>query len=287
MQILIAPAWSWYELLDTGDGRRLERFGDVVISRPDPQVLWHAKLPPSAWQKADAVFDDGWHCNARVPGVTVPDRWLLSWNDLSFWAKLTPFKHTGIFPEQASHWEWMHAILQKEHRPVRVLNLFAYTGIASLVAASAGATVVHVDASKPSIAWAKENQTASHIPNDRIRWIVDDALAFVAREVRRGSRYDAIIMDPPVYGHGPGGRAWDMMKDFPRLVSLCRQALSDRPVFTLINAYAVSASSLMLANVLEEMMAEYGGAVEAGELALRETSAGRLLSTGIFARWRA
>ncbi|MBI5619364.1 class I SAM-dependent methyltransferase [Candidatus Gottesmanbacteria bacterium] len=282
MQILIAAPWSSYELLDTGDGRRLERFGDIVISRPDPQILWHTKLPQSAWQKADAVFENGWHCGARVP-----DRWRLSWKHLSFWAKLTPFKHTGVFPEQASHWEWMQSILEKGHRPVRVLNLFAYTGIASLVAATAGATVTHVDASKPSISWAKENSLASHIPGDRIRWIVDDALSFVVREVRRGSRYDAVIMDPPVYGHGPKGGAWDMMKDFPRLVSLCRKALSDRPVFVLVNAYAVSASSLMLANVLEEMMAEFRGRVEAGELAIQEASAGRLLSTGIFARWRA
>ncbi|OGG28404.1 hypothetical protein A3A64_03640 [Candidatus Gottesmanbacteria bacterium RIFCSPLOWO2_01_FULL_48_11] len=282
MDILIAPQWTSYELLDTGDGRRLERFGDIVISRPDPQILWHQKLSPSQWQKADAVFGGSWRISAHVP-----DRWKLTWKVLSFWAKLTPFKHTGVFPEQISHWEWMQTVLQKQQQPMRVLNLFAYTGIASLVAASTGAMVTHVDASKPSITWAKENQIASGIPSDRIRWIAEDVMAFVAREVRRGNRYDAIVMDPPVYGHGPSGQAWDMMKDFPRLVGLCRQILSEKPIFVLVNAYAVSASALMLGNVLEEMMGEFGGTMEAGELALRETSAGRLLSTGIFARWRA
>ena len=308
MLILTAPQWRDYELLDTGNGMRLERFGAYTLVRPDPQILWKPHLDASAWAKADAVF--GKDRNGKEKWVTkraMPEKWLMQYNDIKFWAKMTPFKHTGVFPEQTVQWDWMKEKIVTAKRPINILNLFAYTGIASLVAASCGAKVTHVDASKPAISWAKENQTASglsdkFIPLEAssaltqselslgerpltgpIRWMVDDALKFTARELKRGVRYDGIIMDPPVYGHGPEGETWDFMKDFPKLLETCIQLLSDKPVFILVNAYAVSASALMLENVLGDI--GLGGTVEAGELALQEGTSDRLLSTGIFGRW--
>lgn len=222
----------------------------------------------------------------------MPEKWQLRWKNLTFQAQLTPFKHTGVFPEQTIQWEWIEKKLKDErgkgkdeNKQLKVLNLFGYTGIASLVCAEAGAAVTHVDASKPTIAWARENQGVSNLADKPIRWILDDAIKFTQREVNRGVRYDGLIMDPPVYGHGPNGETWDFTQSFPKLLEICQQVLSDKPLFILINAYAISASSLMLENILKDFTAEMGGTIEAGELALQEKSAGRLLSTGIFGRW--
>ncbi len=278
---------KFYELIDSGEGRRLERWGKYIIDRPDPQIIWKKSLTSSDWQKADAYFrrlaeDKGtWNVNGNIP-----EKWILEHNGVKFYARLTPFKHTGIFPEQASQWEYVYEtiISDKAVNKINLLNLFAYTGIASLFAAKAGAKVTHVDASRPAITWANENRDLNE-KNWPIRWIVDDAIKFTEREIKRGVKYDAIVMDPPVYGHGPAGEVWDFNRDFPRLLANCRKLLSNTPLFVLVNAYAISSSSITLANILNDAFGQLKGQIENGELTLKETSGGRLLSTGIWAKW--
>lgn len=285
MQILATQGWKDYELLDSGNGMRYERFGPYTTVRPDPQAIWQPKKL-SEWHKADVQFirtvkDQGkWQFKRALP-----EKWKMTWKELSFWARLTSFKHTGVFPEQVLQWEFVQEKIQQAKRPVSVLNLFAYTGIASIVAAQAGATVTHVDASKPSVTWARENQLISGLQDKPIRWILDDCLKFVEREIRRGNTYDAIIMDPPVYGHGPTGQIWKFNEHFPQLVSDASKLLSKTPLFLVVNAYAISASSLMLENVLRDYLPK--GNIEVGELCLEETLGKRLLSTGMYARWSA
>ena len=204
-----------------------------------------------------------------------------------FWVKLSPFKHTGVFPEQLTQWDYIFRSVQSANRPINVLNLFAYTGIASLFAAKAGANVTHLDSSKPVITWANENKILNGMENVPLRWIIDDAVKFTEREVKRGIKYDAIIMDPPIYGHGPKGEVWDFNRDFPKLLKNCMEVLSEKPLFVITNAYAISSSSITLANTLNDYFGILGGQIENGELTLREKSAGRLLSTGIWAKWSA
>jgi 23S rRNA (cytosine1962-C5)-methyltransferase len=222
----------------------------------------------------------------------MPERWPMRWDGLTFLAELTPFRHTGVFPEQAANWVWIRRLVEGAGRPVHVLDLFGYTGLATLVAAAAGASVTYVDASRPSIGWARENQAASGLADRPIRWMLDDALKFVRRETRRGVRYDGVIMDPPVFGRGPKGEIWRFFTSFPPLLEACREVLAEQPLFLLVNAYAIDSSSLMLRAVLHDAMAPYRGTVEVGELVLaQETPAPdgseRLLSTGIFGRWSA
>lgn len=266
-----------YELIDSGEGRRLEKFGDYLLDRPDPQIIWKKMLTLPRWNEADAVFKDGWI------NKNVPERWQMEHMEVKFWARLTPFKHTGVFPEQSGQWEYIFEKLKDKNS--NVLNLFAYTGIASLFAAKAGAKVTHVDASKPAITWANENRDLNGMQDAPIRWIVDDAIKFTEREIKRGVKYDAIIMDPPIYGHAPNGEPWDFNKDFPRLLENCKKILSNKPLFVLVNAYAISSSSITLANTLQGILGNLGGKIENGELTLKETSGGRLLSTGIWAKW--
>lgn len=293
MDILTSPNWSDYELLDSGNGKRLERFGERTLVRPDPQAIWQPTLDHDHWHNVDALFkrthaDEGkW-----IKKTHFPDRWLMSYKHLSFWIKLTPFKHTGVFPEQAVQWDDIgnmiakrKALSVKREEDVTILNLFAYTGVASLAATAAGAKVTHVDASKPAVAWARENQEASKLNDKPIRWIVDDAIKFCQREVKRGVTYHGIIMDPPIYGHGPKGETWKFSEDFPKLLHICRQLLSDKPLFVIINAYAISASALMLKNVMQDYFADLNGTIDCGELTLEEKNGKRLLSTGIFGRW--
>lgn len=285
MQIVTTSGWEDYELLDTGEGMRLERFGKYRIVRPDPQIIWQPHLKHEEWAKADAIYDvqeKQW-----INRNKVPHRWQMNYKNLSFWAELTPFKHTGVFPEQTLQWDWVQEKIKASSRQPRVLNLFAYTGIASLAAAQAGALVTHVDASKPTIAWAKENQKASGLDDKPIRWILDDAIKFVQREAKRGVKYDGFIMDPPVYGHGPNGERWEFTQSFPELLSAIRPLFSASPLFLLINAYAISASALMLENTLKDIVPKKKDAIEVGELAIEEKGSGRLLSTGIFGRWSA
>jgi 23S rRNA (cytosine1962-C5)-methyltransferase len=280
MQLLATVGWEDYELLDSGNGMRLERFGKYVISRPDPQTIWKPNLNQSEWDKADAkFFDKDWSPN------NLPQKWPLAYKNVKFYAKLTPFKHTGVFPEQILNWNYMEKKIKESEKEINVLNLFGYTGIASLVCAANGAKVTHLDGSKPSITWARENQTLSGLLDKPIRWILDDAVEFTAREARRGNLYDAIIMDPPVYGHGPSGEIWDFNKSFPDLLNNCRKILSPNPAFVIVNAYAISSSSLMLANMLEDYLGLAREKIEYGELALQEKSRNRFLSTGIFGRY--
>jgi len=266
-----------YELIDSGEGRRLEKFGDYILDRPDPEVLWKKTLDETEWNKANAKFEKVW------ANRDVAEKWEMSDEGIKFWARLAPFKHTGVFPEQESQWKEIFETLK--NKDANVLNLFAYTGIATLFAAKAGAKVTHVDASRPAITWANENRELNGMQNAPIRWIIDDALKFVLREEKRGVKYDTILMDPPVYGHAPNGDTWDFGKDLPKLLESCRKILSDKPLFVLVNAYAVSTSATTLANTLQGYFGDLGGKIESGELTLKETSAGRLLSTGIWAKW--
>lgn len=284
ISLLVCPDWKDYELIDSGEGLRLERFGRYIISRPDPQAIWGQKADKSAWSKVDAWYKQenngkgGWIFNNPLP-----DRWQIEYKSLKFHAHLTPFKHTGIFPEQSAHWDWMIDKIKSTNRQLNILNLFAYTGGATLACASAGAKVTHVDSSKPSITWARDNQILSGLEQAPIRWIPDDVLKFTTREIKRGVKYDAIIMDPPIYGHGTDGERWDFNTSMPHLINNCKQLLSHDPVFILINAYAISSSSMMLNNLLLGL--NLNGNIEYGELALQETNAQRYLSTGIYARW--
>lgn len=276
MKVLQTKGWDDYELLDSGDGQRLERFGKYIISKPDPQAIWR-KSSIDKWSGTHAKFENGsWNTTRDFP-----KRWQISYKNLNFFAKLTPFKHTGIFPEQSINWNFIEEKLKKVSYQPNILNLFAYTGIASLMCVAKGARVTHVDASKPSIFWAKENQEASKLSEKPIKYILDDAIEFSAREIRRGNKYDGIIMDPPVYGHGPNGELWDFNKSFPILLKNCSQLLSNSPLFVISNAYAISSSSIMLKNLFEDYFPKSN--LEYGELALEQKN-GRLLSTGIFAR---
>lgn len=285
--ILVTPPGRDYELLDSGNGEKLERYGEVVVVRPDPQALWEKRLNEKEWKRARAWFKrDAKEAEWQTAG-DVPKRWPVSIAGLTFWIKLSAFKHTGVFPEQAANWEWIRALLGKSPAKRSVLNLFGYTGGASLAAAGAGADVVHVDGSKVAIGWARDNAELSGLKDKPIRWILDDARAFVKREIKRGHRYDGIIMDPPAFGHGPGGELWKIEDHFLELLQLCRQVLSDQPLFFLINGYASGYSALAYKNNLLSLMQSAGGQIEIGELTIQETGSERLLPAGIFARWNA
>jgi 23S rRNA (cytosine1962-C5)-methyltransferase len=274
--------WPAYELLDSGHRQKLERFGDYVLVRSEPKAWWQPALPASAWQRAVAIFDDD-HWRFRQP---VPHEWLLRFDDLVLLARCTDMsKHVGIFPEQSAHWTWIRQTLQTTGRQVRLLNLFGYTGIASLVAAQAGAAVTQVDASRPALAWARKNQELSGLAHTPMRWILDDASKFVQREVKRQRRYDAIILDPPSFGRGPKHEVWKIEKHLPHLLGLCRQLLSDAPVFVIVTMYAIEASSLIIGNLLADMMHAYQGHLQVGELVLQQAASEKKLPMAIFGRW--
>lgn len=274
-----------YQLLDTGHGFRLEQWSSIRLKRPDPQVIWSPTLPPSEWNDIHAEFIPSGEKGKWVQKKQMPDKWDVYFRpDIKLVAKLTPFKHTGIFAEQAANWEWL--IDQTKGSPkLNILNLFAYTGGATMVLTRHGHFVTHVDASKPSIGWAKENQHLNRFEPDSIRWILDDALKFVQREVSRGQRYDGIIMDPPAFGHSPTGKTWKFNRDLPELLELCVQLLSEDARFLLINGYATNSSSISLGNLLEDKMQNQAGQITYGELCLQQKSE-RFISTGIFARWQ-
>ncbi|MHB1383155.1 MAG: class I SAM-dependent methyltransferase [Bellilinea sp.] len=287
LTILTSPEWKDYELLDSGDGQKLERYGPYRLLRPEPEAVWQRGLPEAEWSKAHAIFkpapeENGGHWKILQK---LPDRWVMQYKNLHFYVQTTASRHLGVFPEQAAQWDWISQQINKSQRPLRVLNLFGYTGLASLAAASAGASVTHLDASRKVVDWAHENLTLSNLGDKPVRWIVDDALKFVQREGRRGSTYDGIILDPPKFGRGPKGEVWEFYKLLPNLLSACREILSEKPVFIALTAYAVKASALTLYYALQEMLAGHHGTLSAGEIALSEKSAGRLLSTAIFARW--
>lgn len=290
---LESPDWRDYALLDSGDGLKLERFGAYTFVRPEVQAMWSRALPEKEWGAAHAVFqpsgeESGGHWAFKKK---VAERWEMRYaplweaGGLRFWAMITPGRHLGVFPECAAHWDWCAGLIREAKRPVKVLNLFGYTGLATLACAAAGAQVTHVDASKKSVTWARENQALSGLAGKPIRWIVEDALKFVQREARRRNQYDGILLDPPKFGRGPQGEVWEVYKSLPRLLGACRAALSERPLFVVLTVYAVQASAIHLGQALEAMMLERGGKVECGELVTREQSAGRLLSQAVYARW--
>jgi len=290
--LLEAPNWKDYALLDSGDGLKLERFGRYVFARPESQAMWKQTLK-SEWKNVDAVFiptgeESGGHWDFKK---NVNEHWVLRYplpstpNEIAFKVMTTPGRHLGVFPEVAAHWDWYSGLIANAKREINVLNLFGYTGLATLAAASAGAKVTHVDASKKSVSWARENQALSNLTEKPIRWIVDDALKYVQREVRRGVKYDGIILDPPKFGRGPKGEVWEVYKSLPNLLDLCRQCLSDDPLFVVTTVYAVRASAIHVAQAMEDMMGDFKGRIDMGELVTREQSAGRLLSQAVYARW--
>lgn len=287
IQTLSSPDWQDYELLDSGNGLKLERFGAYTFSRPEPQAVWRPSLPERDWKAAHATFittneENGGHF---LPRVSMEPRWQMRYKSIRFWAEIASSRHLGVFPEQASQWDWAAEQIQGSHRSLNILNLFGYTGLASLYAAVGGAKLTHVDASKKTITRARENQILSGLQEKPIRWIVDDALKFVERESRRKSYYDGLILDPPKFGRGPKGEVWEFYKLLPALLQQCRDILSSQPVFIILTAYAIQASSLTLFGAMEEMTRSIGGQITAGELVTIEKSAHHVISNAIFARW--
>ncbi len=293
LSLLASRSWRDYELLDTGEGSKLERFGGYTFARPEVQAMWGHSLPASAWSSADAAFhptneENGGHWVFRKKEL---ERWQMQYDlpggpPLRFWAMTTAGRHLGVFPEAAPHWDLIASSIRSSGREsVSVLNLFGYTGLATLAAAAAGAHVTHVDASKKSVSWARENQELSGLSDKPVRWIVDDALKFVEREGRRAARYDGIILDPPKFGRGPKGEVWEAYKSLPSLLKACAAILSDQPLFIILTVYAVKASAVHIAQALRDVIPNLQGTMELGELVTPEQSAGRLLSQAVFARW--
>ena len=283
-----------YALIDSGDGLKFERYGQMRVVRPEGQAVWRPALPQTEWAKADAIFtgdtdEEGvgrWKLADPKQGESFP----LTHDGLPFLGRFTSFRHVGIFPEQATHWAHMEALiktarLKNKERPVKVLNLFGYTGLASLIAARAGAEVTHIDASKKAIGWARENQTMAGLDAAKIRWICEDAMVFIEREQRRGSFYDIILADPPAYGRGPNGEVWELFADLPFLVARCRDILTPDPLALVLTAYSIRSSFYALHALMRDAFAGRGGEVQSGELVIREETAGRLLSTSLFSRW--
>ncbi len=283
-----------FHLIDSGNALKLEQYGPYRIIRPEAQALWRPSLGPSAWEKVDAVFtgdteEDGmgrW----RFPREVLGETWPLSLLGIDFLGRFTSFRHVGVFPEQIVHWQWMKQQVEAAGRPVKVLNLFGYTGVASLVAASAGAEVTHVDASKKAIGWARENQALSRLEQAPIRWICEDAMKFIQREERRGNRYDIILTDPPKFGRGPNGEVWHLFEHLPLMLDVCRELLSPKALGLVLTAYSIRASFYSIHELLRDIMRGAGGVVESGELVIREAgiagdARGRALSTSLFSRW--
>lgn len=274
-----------YELLDSGNGEKLERYGSVILSRPDPQALWSKNLTDVKWNSADLVFKRDGKDGKWVSKNKLESKWQIEMGDLKFWIKPTAFKHVGLFPEQLPNWNWVQEKIKLADKEISVLNLFGYTGGATLACAQAGAKVCHIDASKSSITWAKDNAELSGLREKPIRYILDDALSFVKKEIKRGNKYDAIIMDPPAFGRGPDGELWKIEDGFIDLLDKCSHLLSDNPIFFIINGYSSGYSAIAYKNNLIKIFEKRGGKIEFGELAIEESGSGRLLPSGIFARW--
>lgn len=281
----VARDWKDYEILDMANGEKLEKWKDVILVRPDPQIIWKSKSFPERWKNANARYirsstgGGNWDFNKKVPA-----NWQVKYKELIFNIKPMGFKHTGLFPEQAVNWDWMINKIQHANRDIKVLNLFAYTGGATVACSYAGASVCHVDSSKGMVTWAKENITSSGFQNNPVRYIIDDVVKFVSREIRRGNKYDAIIMDPPSYGRGTNGEVWKFEENISDLVELCTKVLSDRPLFFLINSYTTGISSTVLENILR-LNIKAKGKLSSGELGLPMKDSNLVLPCGIFSRW--
>ncbi len=288
----LANNWKDYEILDMANGEKLERWKDIILVRPDPQIIWNEKQFPNKWKNANARYDrsntGGGHWDYKNK---LPESWQLRYKNLTFNIKPMGFKHTGLFPEQAVNWDWMidkiSKTIKNQKREVKVLNLFAYTGGATVACLSAGASVCHVDSSKGMVSWAKENVESSGLKERPVRYIVDDVIKFVNREIRRGNKYDAIIMDPPSYGRGANGEVWKFEENIGELINLCMQVLSDKPLFFLINSYTTGISSMVLENLLKINMRsnKLRGNFENGEIGIPMTNSDLILPCGIYARW--
>ena len=281
-----AEKWKDYEVLDTSDGEKLERWGSYILVRPDPQVIWFTPRNDRRWREYDAKYARSNSGGGQWSRNRLPERWQIHYRELTFNVKPMNFKHTGVFPEQAENWDFIDAAIRAAGRPVSVLNLFAYTGGATLAAAAAGASVCHVDAAKGMVAWAKENAAASGLGEAPIRWIVDDCAKFVEREIRRGRRYDAVIMDPPSYGRGPSGEIWKLEKDLYPFVKLVSGVLSDKPLFFILNSYTTGLAPSVLTCLLDTLITpRFGGHAESDELGLPVTDSGLVLPCGATGRW--
>lgn len=285
--MIVANDWKDYEIIDMANGEKLERWKDIILVRPDPQIIWKDKTFPNKWKDVNAVYKrsstggGAWDYKKKVPA-----NWQVKYKNLTFNIKPMGFKHTGLFPEQAANWDWMIEKIKSAKREIKVLNLFAYTGGATVACLSAGASVCHVDSSKGMVAWAKENVISSSLQERPVRYIVDDVVKFVNREIRRGNKYDAIIMDPPSYGRGANGEVWKFEENICDLVELCKGVLSENPLFFLINSYTTGISSTVLENILNLNITKiYGGKVTNGEVGLPMTNSKLILPCGIYGRW--
>lgn len=285
--MLVANNWNDYKILDMANGQKLERWGNVILSRPDPQIIWKDKSFPDKWKLVNATYNrsksggGSWEYNKQIP-----KNWQIKYKNLTFNIKPMGFKHTGIFPEQAVNWDWMMEKITKSKREIKVLNLFAYTGGATVACLASGASVCHVDSSKGMVSWAKENVVSSGLEDKKIRYIVDDVNKFVSREIRRNNKYDAIIMDPPSYGRGANGEVWQFENNIYDLVQLCTKVLSDNPLFFLINSYTTGISSTVLENILNLTVAKnHMGKITSGEIGLPMENSKLILPCGIYARW--
>ncbi len=282
----IANEWKDYEIIDMANGEKLERWDNIKLIRPDPQIIWKNKSFPNEWKNANARYNrsntggGAWEYKKRLP-----ESWQVKYKNLTFNIKPMGFKHTGLFPEQAVNWDWMINKIQQSKRDIKVLNLFAYTGGATVACLSAGASVCHVDSSKGMTTWAKENVESSGLREKPVRFIIDDVVKFVQREIRRGNKYDAIVMDPPSYGRGKNGEVWQFENNIADLVELCMQVLSDDPLFFLINSYTTGISARVLANLLELNMKNHKGKITSGEIGLPMKNSNLVLPCGIYGRW--
>lgn len=282
----IAQNWKDYEVIDTSNGEKLERWGKYILLRPDPQVIWNTPRQTKEWKKLNGHYHRSNKGGGEWEFFDLPDEWNIHYHDLTFRLKPFSFKHTGLFPEQAVNWDWFRELIQKSNRPVKVLNLFAYTGGATLAAAKAGASVTHVDASKGMVTWAKENAAASGLSDAPIRYLVDDCVKFVEREIRRGNTYDGIIMDPPSYGRGPKGEIWKMEDNIYDFIELTARLLSENPLFFLINSYTTGLQPAVLSYMLHTVIAKKrGGQVLASEIGLPVREGGLILPCGASGRW--
>ena len=282
----LADAWKDYEVLDTSGGEKLERWGKYVLVRPDPQVIWNTPKDDPLWRKYDARYARSSTGGGKWANLRLPEHWQVKYRELTFNVKPMNFKHTGVFPEQAANWDFLMQSIRDAGRPINALNLFAYTGGATLACAAAGASVCHVDAAKGMVAWAKENAKSSGLAEKPIRWIVDDCAKFVEREIRRGRRYDAIIMDPPSYGRGPSGEIWKLEENLWPFVELVSQVLSDEPLFVIINSYTTGLAPSVVGYIMDSIFTKkYGGHSECGELGLPVTDSGLVLPCGSTGRW--
>lgn len=284
----IADGWKDYEVIDCSDGEKLERWGKYILLRPDPQVLWSTPKKNPNWNKLDGHYHRSNKGGGEWEFFNLPKQWTINYRDLTFNLKPFSFKHTGLFPEQAANWDWFSKIIKESGRKdVKVLNLFAYTGGATCAAAKAGAAVTHVDASKGMVTWAKENAVSSGLADAPIRWIVDDCVKFVEREIRRGNKYDAIIMDPPSYGRGPKGEIWKIEEKIHPFIQLCSKLLSDKPLFFLVNSYTTGLAPAVLTYMIStEVKARYGGHVISDEIGLPVSDTGLILPCGAAGRWQ-